>query len=118
MVSLLTASEAVQVTLLNTMLGVGIGIGIEKIMPAFSEDVTLTTQLVETALQASLNGIAVAVVSSLQSGSVDPTAGAPFVYALYEVQPEMRQRIVSLAGLTASWARSVVPKAAVPLSGE
>ena len=109
MTSIIAAADGVQASVANTLLGAALGTAIEALVPPFSSDVPVSTQLFETVLQAGLSGAALAVVGSYQSVA-DPTFGIPFCMALYQTQPEMSKRLVALTAAVKLMGRGHVLK--------
>ena len=91
-------SEAIQSSIAQTALGLGAGALLETIMPMHNEDASLTTLVFETAVQMSLNGVAIVSLGSYLADS-DPTYGIPFATALVEAQPELLLRLRALSGM-------------------
>jgi len=88
--------KAIQVAVTHTAVGIFVGSLIEAVLPAFSADAALATQIFEALVQVGLNGIALTTVSSLLSEQ-DPTFGIPFSMSLYMAQPTLTERIAALS---------------------
>ena len=113
---LMSTGRAIQVSVVHTIAGIGIGSLIEGVLPAYAEGASLTTLAFEALVQVGLNGAALAVASGLLREN-DPTYGIPFSLALAEAQPQLGDRLQALGAVAkAEVARVVqrtVPRAAV-----
>tara|TARA_B110000046_G_C12992176_1_gene398322 strand:+ start:1435 stop:1788 length:354 start_codon:yes stop_codon:yes gene_type:complete len=91
-------SEAIQSSIVQTGLGLGAGALLESIMPMHNEDASATTLVFETAVQMSLNSVAIVSLGSYLAES-DPTYGIPFATALIEAQPELMLRLRAVSDM-------------------
>lgn len=94
----MSTARSIQVSVTHVALGIGVGSAIEGLLPRFSEGVSLQQQLFEALVQVGLNGAALSLVATVLRND-DPTFGIPFSMALFESQPELAQRIRSLAAV-------------------
>lgn len=88
--------RAIQVSVVHTIVGLGIGSLIEGVLPAYNEGASLTALAFEGLVQVGMNGAALAAAASLLRDN-DPTYGIPFSTALYVSQPQMGARLTALA---------------------
>ena len=83
-------SKAIQVSVTQVAAGVVLGGVIEAVLPARTEDASLTNQVFEALVQVGMNGAALAIFAGLVRGEgSDPTYGIPFVMSLSASQPEL-----------------------------
>ena len=99
--------RAITSSVMQVAAGVGVGAAIEWAVPKPLESSTLNMTLLALALQAALNGFALALTADYVrsgGGPTDPTYGIPFAMSLTYSQPKMRARIekVSAAATTAA----------------
>ena len=80
------------------VLGLGIGTGIELIVPHRSE-ATVQEQLIAGSVQLGLNGIAFVGMQRLL-GDMDPCCGMVFLMAMLPGQPELMNTLVNFRALT------------------
>ena len=108
---LMSTSRSIQVSITHTVLGVAIGGIIEALLPKFSADADVPTQVFEALVQVGLNGAALASVGAYISQN-DPTFGMPFSMALFSAQPELTQRIESLSAVVKAQVAQAAQKTA------
>ena len=94
----MSTGRAIQVSITHTVLGVGVGAGIEAMLPAFSAGASVTNLVFETLVQVGLNGVALASVSEFLRDD-DPTFGILFSGALFQSQTELVQRLQTLGAV-------------------
>ena len=92
----MATSRAIQISVTHSVLGIALGASIEALLPKFSADASLTTLAFETLVQVGLNGASLGVAAGLLQGD-DPTFGIPLSWALFQAQPELGERVQSLA---------------------
>ena len=90
------AGRSVQVALTHAAVGISIGATIEGLMPAVSDEASLTDLVVETAVQVGLFAVGAAYLLPVLSAN-DPTYGTVFSYSLFQSQQGLGKRISLLA---------------------
>ena len=101
--------NAISSSLTSTAVGLAIGVGVEAVLPPPGDAASVSQIAVETAVQASVLGVALAVALPMIARD-DPTAGIPFSIALSVALPELQRRIGILEHALGSPARSAVQK--------
>ena len=105
-------ARAIQVSVTHVAVGLSVGALIEGVLPAKEDGASLKQQIFEAVVQLGLNGAAlVALTTFLQSN--DPTFGIPFSMALWEAQPELKERIRLLSDVAKAQALSAVQQMAL-----
>ena len=94
----MSTGRAIQVSVTHTVLGVGVGAGIEAMLPTFSAGASVTNLVFETLVQVGLNGVALASVSEFLRDD-DPTFGIPFSTALMWSQSDLGKRLSTLGAV-------------------
>ena len=103
----MTTARSIQVSVLHTFLGVGVGAAIEALLPKHADGASIQQLLFESVVQVGMNGAALSVVATSLRND-DPTFGIPFSMALFEAQPELKARIRSLAAVAKTQVVQVV----------
>lgn len=109
----MSTARAIQVSITHVALGIIVGSAIEGLLPKSNADASLQQQLFEALVQVGLNGAALSLVATGLRND-DPTFGIPFSMALFEAQPELAERIRSLASVAKGQVSRVVQQT-VPL---
>ena len=94
----MSTARGIQVSVTHVALGIAVGSAIEGLLPKSNDAASLQQQLFEALVQVGLNGAALSLVASVLKND-DPTFGIPFSMALFEAQPELGQRVRSLAAV-------------------
>ena len=94
----MSTSRAIQVSTTHVLVGLAVGSIIEGVLPRFSADAAVTTQVFEMLVQAGLNGAALVSLGPFLADN-DPTFGIPFSLALGAAQPELARRFESVGAL-------------------
>ena len=103
----MSTARGIQVSVTHVALGIAVGSAIEGVLPKANAGSSLQQQLFEALVQVGLNGAALSLVATFLRND-DPTFGIPFSMALFESQPELGERIRSLAAVAKGQVSRVV----------
>jgi len=91
----MSAARAVNYAVVHTGVALLLGVAVDKLMPDYNEGNSSMELVLETAVQAGMNGFAIAMSSRYLSEN-DPTAGIMFGWVLSGSQPEFNKRLSAL----------------------
>jgi len=89
-------ARAIQVSVVQVLIGIALGGAIEGLMPKASDTASTSVMALELLVQSGMNGAALALAAPYLAQN-DPTGGIPFSMGLAEAQPELARRIGVLA---------------------
>ena len=88
----MTTARAIQVSIAQVLVGIVIGSSIEGLLPKASAGASTSIVVLETLVQAGMNGAALALAAPYLAQD-DPTGGIPITMGLLQSQPELSRRI-------------------------
>ncbi len=109
--------QSIPHALINVAFGVAAGPLIDLLVPPDSSSDEVAQLGFHLALQAALNGVAIAALVPMMSAERDPTFGIPFYAALMNSQPSFARRLARAGVVTKYHTSQVAQQMGLPAIG-
>ena len=113
----MTVGKSVPHALANVAAGIAMGTLIELVVPPPSSSDSVGQLGFEVALQAALNGLAIALVVPLLQPAEDPTYGIPFYAALLQSQRTFSDRLERASAVAKTHVSQSAQQMGLPVAG-